>query len=96
MPNLKLCAAVLAVELVDMLVDELDQGSPTFLKPRATSWVLINAKGYQFDTHLNKLPEIANLLNLPLTLLLLIITDIYLCENTDYINDFSQQIYRNR
>lgn len=29
----------------------LNQGSPTFLKLRATSWGLTNAKGYQFDAH---------------------------------------------
>jgi len=30
----------------------LGQGSPTFLKLRATSCVPINAKGYRFDTHI--------------------------------------------
>ena len=50
----------------------------------------VQAQHYQCDTHLNKLPEIANLLNLPSTLLLLIISDISLCEDTDHVNDFSQ------
>jgi len=32
--------------------DSLGQGSPTFLKLRATFKVPVNAKGYQFQTHL--------------------------------------------
>lgn len=44
------------------------------MKLRATSWVVINAKDYQFDAHFGnkKLP------NSPLIVLLLIIANIYL------------------
>jgi len=39
------------VYLRALLVQHLQQGSPTFLKLRATSCVPINARSYQFDTH---------------------------------------------
>jgi len=35
----------------DELNIPLEQGSPTFWKLRATSYVPINAKGYWFDIH---------------------------------------------
>ena len=36
----------------ELLRDSLAQGSPTFLKLRATSCVSIKEKGYELDTHL--------------------------------------------
>lgn len=38
-----------SVWIISIRVDALSQESPPFLDPRATSWLLINAKGYQFD-----------------------------------------------
>jgi len=32
--------------------EPLDKVSPTFVKLIATTWVLINSKGYYFDTYL--------------------------------------------
>jgi len=32
-------------------LEAVNRGSPTFLKLRASSYVQINAKSYQFDTH---------------------------------------------
>lgn len=40
---------------IDELEKLLIQGSPTFLKLTATSWVLIKAEGYQFDTRLEEI-----------------------------------------
>ena len=65
----------------------LDQGSPTFLNLRATSWVLSHTKGTQFDTLFwnKKCAQFAFSY-----VLLLMINDIHLCEDTDNVNDFSQ------
>ena len=63
------------------------QGSPTFLKTRATSWELINAKGYQFGTHFWNNQFAQN--TFKYTLVLIIINDIHICEDTDHVKDFS-------
>ena len=51
----------------------LDQGSPTFLKQRATSCVPINAKGYYSLIHIS---EVKILLNLPSIVLVLIFVNV--------------------
>ena len=65
----------------------LHQGSPTFLKLRATSWLPSHTKGYQFDTLFwnNKFAQFAFSY-----IWLLMINDTHLCEDTDHANDFSQ------
>lgn len=66
------------------LMNPLDQGSPTFLKLRATLWVLTHTKGYQFDRLFwnNKFAQFAFSY-----ILLLVIDDSHLCEDTDHVND---------
>lgn len=54
-----------------------------FLNPRATSWVLSNMKGYQSDTLFlnNKSAHVTS------SILLLMINDTPLCEDTDHVDE---------
>jgi len=73
--------AVVELTMRNFSRTHLRQGSPTFVKMRVTPWVPINAKGYQFDTHLwNK----QHSFNLPLIMLLLMTFIYVMSEDTDH------------